>query len=412
MKDHQSVLIIGFVWPEPDSSAAGSRMMQLIGLFQKQNWAITFASTASDSDYMTDLNLSGITKKNITLNSSDFDEYIAGLNPSIVIFDRFMTEEQFGWRVAQYCPGALRILDTEDLQCLRRSRQNAFRKSSNFEPEDLLADEVSKREVASILRCDLSLIISEYEIDLLERIFKVDPLLLHYLPLLTDGIDKKNIPGFEERQHFVFIGNFLHEPNVDAVKFLKSDIWPIIRKILPLAELHIYGAYPSHHILQLHNAKERFLIRGRAQHADEVVKAARIVLAPIRFGAGIKGKLLEAMQCGTPSVTTSIGAEAMHGDLPWNGFVCDDPQAFADAAVRLYNDPMLWNEMQRNGFVIINKRYLTSLFGDDFIGRILSVKNNLQRHRKYNFIGAMLQFHTVRSTEYLSRWIEEKNKQP
>jgi hypothetical protein len=116
------------------------------------------------------------------------------------------------------------------------------------------------------------------------------------------------------------------------------------------------------------------------------------------------------MQCGTPSVTTTIGAESMHGDLPWNGFVADDPQVFAEVAVKLYLDEIIWNKAQQNGFQIIEQRYLKSLFAVKLIEDILSIQKNLKQHRMNNFIGVMLQHHTMTSTKYMSRWIEAKNK--
>ena len=405
MNQSQSLLIIGFVWPEPNSSAAGGRMVQLISIFKNQGFDITFASPAMDSDYMVDLNSLGVNKKSIALNCSSFDVFVKELNPTIVLFDRFMIEEQFGWRVAENCPDALRLLDTEDLHCLRLSRQKAFKENRPFSMDDLLVEEVAKREIASILRCDVSLMISEYEMEVLETIFKIDSGLLYYLPLLLESIDDEiiqNLPSFEERNNFVFIGNFLHEPNWNAVQFLKETIWPLIRKQMPEAVLQIYGAYPSQKVLQLHQSKQGFHIMGRANDAHKVVRNARVVLASLRFGAGIKGKLLEAMQCGTPSVTTTIGAESMCGDLPWNGFIADNPQVFANKAVELYQDKNLWLKAQQNGYEIIEKRYLKSLFENDFVNHILKVQTYLKQHRMHNFMGTMLQHHTLTSTKYMS----------
>jgi len=413
MNSNQQVLIIGFVWPEPNSSAAGGRMVQLISIFKEQGFSVTFASSASDSDYMIDLDTLGVAKKSIALNCSSFDVYVKVLNPSIVLFDRFMMEEQFGWRVTENCPDALRLLDTEDLHCLRLARQKAFKENRQFNIDDLLIEVVTKREIASILRCDLSLIIAEFEMELLQTVFKIDNKLLYYLPLLLEPIEDstiQNLPSFEERNNFIFIGNFLHEPNWNAVQYLKETIWPLIRKQMPEAVLQIYGAYPSKKVLQLHRPKEGFHIMGRAHDSQEVVRNTRVVLAPLRFGAGIKGKLLEAMQCGTPSVTTFIGAESMFGDLPWNGFIADNPQVFADKAVELYQDITLWQKVQENGFEIIVKRYLKSLFADDFVMHILKIQTHLKQHRLDNFMGALLQHHTLTSTKYMSRWIEEKNK--
>lgn len=408
----QQVLIIGFVWPEPNSSAAGSRMLQLIYLFQEQGWEVTFASPAMHSDFMFDLETINVTRQNILLNDGSFDVFVKQLNPSIVLFDRFMIEEQFSWRVAEQCPDALRIIDTEDLHCLRQARQLAFKENRQFQNSDLFSD-VAKREIASILRCDISLMISEVEMNLLQDVFKIDKNLLYYLPFLLDPIDaqiKDNWLAFAERQNFIFIGNFLHEPNWNAVLYLKESIWPEIKKLMPEAVINIYGAYPSQKVLQLHNPKDGFYIMGRAEDANQVVRKSRVVLAPLRFGAGIKGKLVEAMSCGTPSVTTTIGAESMHDDLPWNGFITGDVKVFAHSAVKLYKDEKLWNQSQENGIKIFNQRYLKKHFGANFIKHIETTQKNLKTHRFNNFTGAMLMHHTMTATKYMSRWIEEKNK--
>ena len=411
IKFHQ-VLIIGTVWPEPKSSAAGSRILQLIDLFLKQNWKITFASAASDSEFAYDFQTLGISKVKIELNNKSFDDFIAALNPVIVIFDRFMIEEQFGWRVAENAPDAVRILDTIDLHCLRQARQQAFKEKRSFTEKALFSDS-AKREIASILRCDCSLIISDFEMKLLNDHFKIDNALLHYIPFLIDPIDEGTIikwPSYEERANFITIGNFIHEPNWNAVQYLKEEIWPLIRKQLPDAELHIYGAYASQKVNELNYPKDGFLIKGRAADAMQVVSAAKICLAPLRFGAGIKGKLVEAMQCGTPSVTTDIGAEGMHGSFEWNGIIANTSLEIANAAVKLYTDASLWKKSQENGISIINQFYSKEKFGKKLIDHILSVQENLQEHRHKNFIGAMLMHHTISGTKYMSKWIEEKNK--
>ena len=133
MKSLQTILIIGFVWPEPKSSGAGTRMMQLIDLFLKQGSKITFASAASDSEFMFDVTQLGIEKVAIAINDPGFDDFVKKLNPSIVLFDRFMVEEQFGWRVAENCPDALRVLDTIDLHSLRLARQKASKSKTAFQ---------------------------------------------------------------------------------------------------------------------------------------------------------------------------------------------------------------------------------------------------------------------------------------
>lgn len=412
MTNTSKLLIIGFVWPEPESSAAGSRMMQLINYFQNDGWSITFASTARPTEYMENLSKQGIETRSIELNNEKFDSFIRTLSPDLVLFDRFMTEEQFGWRVHAQCPDAIRILDTEDLHFLRKAREDCVKNENSFK-ESYLVSDLSKREIASIYRCDLSLIISEAEMDLLKNFFKIDSALLFYLPFMLDEIsdqEKRSWPTFNERTNFLSIGNFLHKPNRDSIVYLKDAIWPHIRKQLPEAEVHIYGAYPDQQIEQLNDSENGFVIKGRADNAFEVMKKARICLAPIRFGAGLKGKLAEAMQCGTPSITTTIGAEGLNGDMDWSGAIKDEPAEFADAAVTLYLNELIWSDVQRRGELIIKNRFSSSIFSKKFGNRIQDLTRNLKKHRLSNFNGSMLMHHTMASTRFMSRWIEEKNK--
>lgn len=407
-----TLLIIGFVWPEPATTAAGGRMMQLIDFFLTQNYDITFASTATKNEYSIDLSTFNIITKHIVLNDSSFDSYIEKLNPGMVLFDRFVTEEQFGWRVAEFAPEALRILDTEDLHSLRQVREKLFKLNSAFTPTKWLQSNITKREIASMYRCDISLIISTYEMDLILNEVKIDKSLLLYLPFQLEKIDNATIaawPNFNARKDFIYIGNGKHTPNVDAIIWLKNEIWPLIRKSLPNANLHIYGSYLPEHIKQMHNPKAGFYIEGWTESVAEVMGQSRINLAPLRFGAGIKGKLINAMQCGTPSITTAIGAEGMHGELPWNGWVTDDPDSFAKAAVALYNNAADWRQSQENGAAIINAFYDKVTLNKRLSKKIQHLQNVLIAHRETNFIGAMLMHQSMASTKYMAKWIEAKN---
>ncbi len=408
----QHLLFIGAVWPEPNSSAGGIRMMHLLHLFLSRNWRITFACVAAEGEFSSDLLALGIEKAEIELNSDSFDVFVTNLNPNVVLFDRFMMEEQFGWRVAQACPNAMRIIETIDLHCLRLSRQQVLKTGGDLNSL-LLNSEIAKRELAAIYRSDLSLIISDAELMLLKTVFKMDDHLLFHFPYYVPALSENDIqvmPSFEEREHFVTIGNFKHEPNWDSVRYLKEVVWPLIRQKMPTAILHVYGSYASPKVNQLHQPKEGFFIMGRAEDAEEVVRKARVCLAPLRFGAGIKGKLSQAMRCGTPSVTTAIGAEGMHGNLPWNGIIADAAETFATAAVHLYSDKTQWQKAQTQGFDLIALRFSNKVDEQLLIDKITEIQQNLMAHRENNFIGSMLQHHTLQSTKFMSKWIAEKNK--
>ena len=235
----KKVLIIGYVWPEPDSSAAGRHIMSILRAYTGQGWQVEFASPALPTEHMYDLSSEGVISRKITLNCDSFDAYVTDYQPDIVMFDRFMMEEQFGWRVEKHCPQAVRILDTEDLQCLRYARHQALKANREMTHEDLFSD-LAKREIAAILRSDLTLIISGYEMDLLIDTFKLDVELLHHLPFMVAlQAGSRETKGYEERKNFISIGNFRHAPNWDMVLTLRN-IWPAIRNELPDAECHIY----------------------------------------------------------------------------------------------------------------------------------------------------------------------------
>ena len=403
----KQLVIIGSVWPEPQSTAAGSRMLQLISLFQEQGYDVTFMCSASQSDYSYDLSQISVRTQSIELNNVSFDLEIAKINPSIVLFDRFMIEEQYGWRVAEQCPNALRILDTEDLHFLRKARETAYKQNRTLVFEDYISD-TFKREMASIYRCDLTLLISEYEMQLATEIFKMDASILYYLPFLSEEVNIK-VPKFEDRQHFVSIGNFLHEPNWQTVLLLKK-YWSTIKKQLPEAQLLVYGAYVTEKAKQLHDEKEDFLIQGRADNVVTIFQNARVLLAPIPYGAGLKGKLFEAMQHGLPSVTTAMGAEGMHGNLEWNGAIATYESDFINHAIQLYTEENQWKTAQKKGYEIIEKRFKTSLFAADFMNKVYYLQENLNTHRNKNFLGQIVQHQSLQSTKYLSKWIEAKNK--
>ncbi len=409
----KKLLIIGYVWPEPKSSAAGGRMLQLIDVFLSENYSVTFASPCSKTENAFDLDAIGVTSETIALNNSSFDTFVKQLNPNVVMFDRFMMEEQFGWRVTEQCPNALRILDTEDLHFLRKGRHQAFKEGKDFNNTYLYSD-LAKREIASIYRCDLSLIISQSEMEILKNDFKIDTSLLLYLPFMLDEISKEDfskLPKYDDRQHFITIGNFLHAPNYNTVLYLKDTIWPLVRKQLPKAQLHIYGAYASEKINQLHNEKQCFLVKGFAEDVNQVMQSARVCLAPIRFGAGLKGKFVDAMKNGIPSVTTTIGAEGMDSLILACGSITDTPEMLAQNAVNLYTNASLWAEKVDSIPSVFNVHFSKNKHQTSLIEAVQTTSKQLKERRQNNFIGQMLLHHSLQSTKYLGKWIEEKNRQ-
>ena len=476
------------LWPEPSSSAAGVRTSSLLqhfaskpSLFTSVNYGSGAPKPSSLTEYAHLHSLStdyGIKLHNIPTNrsnaikqklSNEFQDLDA------VVFDRYFAEEAYSFHLQQLKPNVLRILDMQDFHALRLARRELLENSTSVNKDGYWMDDVlmdrlmactpthrygigktgrdelhdtrkrkkkSKntsdallRELASIYRSDLTLVCSREEYDILTEEFKIDPAKLCIAPFFS----KENARSYDSRAHqfdqrndFCVLGGLRHPPNVDSVKWLKSEIWPKISAQIPDAKVHIWGAYPPQHIMQLNDPKRGFLVHGKLNYLSQELSTRRVLLAPLRFGAGIKGKIVDAWEYGCPVVTTPIGAEgtAMSreclgsctvrsghrqdaiDDTGWGGLVATDAEAIARCAIRLYKDKGLWEEARNN-----SRRLLRMIFDKE--KNLLMVNNaiedallNRDERRSRDNVGAMLWHQTMRSTEYFSRWIElkEENK--
>lgn len=396
-------LIIGKVWPEPDSTAAGRRTVNLIQSLLAGGYQVTFATAARQTRYSLDLKAFNVPVYTVKLNDAGFDRWLADQKPDMVLFDRFMIEEQFGWRVEKVCPDALRVLDTSDLHCLREARRIQLESGESLN----LYNESALREIAAIYRSDLTLMIADYEMELLVKEFGIPERQLAYLPFWLET-SKSEFTPFESRQNVLLIGNFMHPPNVDAVRWYKQSIWPMIREKLPHVESHCYGAYGDSYKSELHDPENGFIYRGRAEDALLTLQEYRLNCAPLRYGAGLKGKLFDGIQTGTPTVTTPVGVEGITGNLEWGCTVTSDPGKFAKTAIELYTDVKLWTKVQTFGQRIARKRFSTEEWFLELPKRIEIAQAKMEENRTRHFTGRLLRHHQHRSTEYMSRWIEAK----
>jgi glycosyltransferase involved in cell wall biosynthesis len=401
------VLLLGFVWPEPRSSAAGLRSMSLIRSFQEAGWEIHFASSAKESGPSGELREAGVQCRAISPNDPAFDAWMKELQPDFVIFERFMIEEQFGWRVAEHSPRSVQVLDTVDLQFLRRARQEAFVKGAPLD----LGSENALREIASIYRSDCTLLISDFEMKLLsdpKGLFRVPVELLREFSFSYD--EPPILANDEGREGFMVIGNFRHEPNADGVRWLKKEIWPEIRRRLPRALVRIYGAYPPREMMDMSDPSQGFHVLGPARDQYETLQRHLINLAPLRFGAGLKGKISDGWWSGTPCITTPVGAEGMTLSGSFGGRVAENALEFAQAACELHENSSERRQARDVGLETVRTRFNHAVNSKRLISQLLEIRARLPEYRAANFTGRMLSHHLHRSTKYFSRWIEAKNR--
>lgn len=243
--------------------------------------------------------------------------------------------------VARYAPGVRRIFDTVDLHFLRERRGAELAGDGGGLRE---AERTRASELATIALSHATLVVSEAEHDLLRHETPRAP--VHVLSNLHVVAGRGRT--FAEREGLVFVGGFRHPPNVDAVIWFLREAWPRIHAARPDITFHCIGAEPPASVSDAARAAG-VMLHGHVPDLSPFMDGARIAVAPLRFGAGVKGKVNLSMAHGQPVVATSCAVEGMHLRDGEDVLVADDPQAFADAVLRLYGDEALWNRLAANG---------------------------------------------------------------
>lgn len=467
--DKNSLLILSpFLYPEKTSSAAGVRTYGLLDYFsnnKKSNFShVYFGCGLKKKEHDQSLLPQGVTKCYIPPNRSIMkdilsceriidnntivskEKRITGL--STVIFDRYFAEEAYSFHFFQHetekngqnISPILRVLDLQDVHFLRKHRQELVSSwdKNNFEgsmlSEDLMEKVVSftpksssnnsllLRELASIHRSDLVLVCSPFEVELLVNEYKIDPkkLVLASFFVNSSAEEKSTThKTYNERSDFICVGGFKHPPNIDQVQVLKHEIWPQIRHNFlneskngfNLPSLYVYGSYPPTHISKLHIPKDGFIVKGFAADIDQVLNDARVLLAPIRFGAGIKGKIVDAFRCGCPVVTTPIGSEGMlvNNDVSsWGGLIASNSRDFSQKAFQLYTNKEKWNDCHKNSQHVLKSLYSKKRNLDQIQSAIIDAILSLDERRDDDHVSNILWHQSMRSTEYFSKWIQLK----
>ena len=447
---HQpTTVLFSNIYPDSSASAAGVRTRFLLeSLAQDVEFGpIRYATGAAPRekdprqvDITQELNEHEIDVSYVPLNdSTKIDKYLQSMEQEsmdMAVFDRFYTEEAYSFAIRQAYPEAALILDMQDMHSLRSGRQKIAKEWSKHnhhehscqDPLECLSDVMAYRpsaddphllrELASIHRSDLTLVCSPFELDLLTNIYQIPKskvcLNSFFVPpppvtILSEGNKESN-------HEFVFCGGFRHDPNVDAVHILLA-LWPRIRSELPTATLHIHGAYCPASISQCHKPAEGIHIHGFTESLQDIFQPRRILLAPLRFGAGIKGKIIDAWRAGMPVVTTPIGSEGMTlaDDDEFGGVVASTLDDFCHGIVDLATNPQLFQQEQQKACKVLSQLFVHNDDASDHRwkavrDRLMNVRLHLKERRTSDYMQAMLWHSTARSTEYFSKWIELKEK--
>jgi GT2 family glycosyltransferase/glycosyltransferase involved in cell wall biosynthesis len=252
------------------------------------------------------------------------------------------------WHIAEYylpmirewSPSSRIIVDSVDIHFLREMREAELKQSEDLRERAL---ETKMRETAVYQKADRLWVITEEDKRTVQDF--VGGIPIDIVPNIHEIVPGGKV--FEETADLMFVGNFIHRPNEDAVEFLCRDILPRVKRAVPGVKLFIIGNNPTEKVKAF--ASSSVIVTGYVEDLVPYLLKARISLSPLRYGAGMKGKVGEALSWGLPVVTTSIGAEGMGLKHENDALIADDPEDFARQVVRLYGDRKLWDRLSRNG---------------------------------------------------------------
>ena len=382
----QRVLVLDHCTPTPNQDAGSVTVFNLLLLLREMNFQVTFIPEDNFlymPEYTTALQRAGIEVLYAPYVIS-VEQHLkeCGNRYDLAFLFRPGVVERNLKAIRKLCPQAKVLFHTVDLHFLRMSREAELQSDK---AKQKAADEMKLRELAAIRAVDASIVHSTAELELL-RPFLPDA-KLHVFPLIMDI--KGTSKTFAERRNLVFVGGYQHTPNVDAVQYFAEEVMPLLRKQLPGVRFYAVGSKPPADIQAL--ASEDVIVTGFVEDLTPLLDKMRVSVAPLRYGAGIKGKIGTAMAVGLPVVATSLAAEGMSLTDDENILVADGTEAFANAVAKIYQDEALWNRISQDGLAFADKVWgaeaacgiLAAILGD--LG--INEKRGAQRLSLYSEFG-------------------------
>jgi len=364
-RNHQRqnhVLVVDVCTPKPDQDS---------GSVDTYNYLVTLRKLGFEVTFISDVDAHVIDKYVINLLNQGieciYQPYLQSIEAYIKTNGKyfeyvFLFRAPYGGKyidlVKAHAPHAKVVFNTVDLHFLRERREKelfANRKGKKLNQEGV----TEVKELSIMKKADHSIVVSSFEYDLLKKLDKTISVKVIPLPREIPGRSK----GFDERKDFVFIGGFLHKPNADAVKYFINDIWPIIREKLPDCKFLIVGSNMPEEIQAFECDSIKVL--GFVPDLNDVFSNCRLSVAPLRYGAGIKGKVVTSLSYGVPCISTSLGVEGMGLTEFENILIGDTPEKFADRLISLYTEKPLWEKLSSNGVTFMQENFSLSIFEEN-----------------------------------------------
>lgn len=335
----------------PNHDSGSLRMRNLLLIFQELGFKVTFLPLnleyQSDSaDWMQELGIEFLHRPYV----EKIEDYLAVRGPEFDLI--VLSRMEVGQALLDICraaaPSVPVVFDTVDLHFLREERAAELEQSPAKRAK---AAEVRGIEMEIAANSDAVVVVSPVEQELLCNALPANRVVL------ISNIHRvcEEVAPREGRKDFVFIGGFEHPPNVDAMRWFCREIIPLIAKEIPETRLHIVGSKITPEVCAL--ASERVIVHGYVQEVMPFFETCLLSIAPLRYGAGVKGKINQSMSLGLPVVATSMGIEGMHLEHERNILVADTAEEFAAQVIRLHQDVALWEQLSKNGLENVRQHF-------------------------------------------------------
>src|SRR5262249_9368141 len=381
------VLYIDADSPTPDQKAGSAYSINIIRILNEFGFRVTFVpedNFGHQGKYTDTLQAMGVEAIYAPYFHNVRDLLIEkGGNFELVVLCRVEIASRYLDIVRQLVPRARIVFNTVDLHFLRE-----MRRAELLDQPELLerAQRTRDAEIASIRRADATIVLTDQEADIVRR--EAPGALIHVIPLVPDPDELcRAAPfaaSFSARSGIVFIGSYQHAPNADAVTYFVRSIWPLVRQRVPAAVFRIVGSGVTPEIQAL--AGNGVEVVGFVDDLDAVLVQCRVAVVPLRYGAGMKGKILTNLRAGLPTVSSTIGIEGFALTPGEEILVEDDPYMFADAVVRLYTEEAMWTRLSQKELEFVRKNFSFDRSRDLF-RRLLS---DIETDRLSNSPGAKM----------------------
>jgi glycosyltransferase involved in cell wall biosynthesis len=365
--EENRVLVIDRFVPTYDKDSGSLRMFMFLQILSDLGYRVTFLpdDLQRSEPYAGELEARGV---EVLSGNLDVQKYLEGkgYSFSFVVLSRPEQTYKYLPLIRAYAINSVIAYDTVDVHWLRFERAAAVNGDKELGER---AKDYKSLELFNSSCSDVVFTVTGNEKELLLN--EIPDLHVEVLPNIHEIVKKAR--SFHERKDIMFIGSFLHQPNEDAVLFFVKEVFPLIRKKIPDLRFFVVGSDPLDSILRLDS--ETIKVTGYVKDVEPYFENCRVFVAPLRYGAGMKGKIGQSMAYGLPVVTTTIGAEGIGLKNEINALISDAPEEFADSVIRLYSDEELWKGISLNAVDHIERNYSKEAVSRKIAGLFASLKS-------------------------------------